>query len=128
MRVLALIIFALLFAMPVQAGFTGAASAPAADGKGGFTGPGATNNTTVQAAKGMRDDTHVTLTGNIVSRISGDKYLFRDATGEITIEIDDDDFRGQNVSPDNTVRIFGEVEKDFGEPAEIDVDRLDVLK
>ena len=67
MRALALIIFALLFAMPVQAGFTGATSAPAADGRGGFTGPGATNNTTVQAAKGMRDDTHVTLTGNIVS-------------------------------------------------------------
>lgn len=128
MRTLALIVFVLLLALPAQAAFTGGNSAPAADGRGGFSGPGASNNTTVQAAKGMRDDTHVTLTGNIVSRIRGDKYLFRDATGEITVEIDDDEFRGQNVSPDNTVRIYGEVEKDFGEPTEIDVDRLDILK
>lgn len=111
-------LLALLLAVPANAAFN----------DGGFSGPGAMVSSTVQAAKSMRDDANVTLTGNIVRRIGGDKYIFRDGTGEITIEIDDEDFRGQSVTPQNTVRIYGEVEKEFGRGTEIDVNRLDVIR
>lgn len=111
---------ALLLTAPVYAGFS-------EGGKAGFSGPGSDNGVTVQAAKNMRDDAHVTLTGSIVKRLGDEKYLFRDATGEITVEIDDDDFRGQHVTPQNTIRIIGEVDKEFGRATEIDVDRLEVL-
>lgn len=94
---------------------------------GGYSGPGVNNSTTVKAINSMRDDAYVTLTGNIVSRIGGDKYVFQDSTGQITIDIDDEDFRGQNVSPQNTVRITGEVDKEFGHAPEVDVKRLEVL-
>ncbi|GHA95956.1 hypothetical protein GCM10009069_18540 [Algimonas arctica] len=40
------------------------------------------------------------------------------------IEIDDDDFRGQQVTPQMTVSIKGEVDK--GGDLKIDVERLDV--
>lgn len=123
MRVFYLLLLSLMLAMPAQAAFNDGGAK-----KGGFSGPGAVNNTTVQAAKAMRDDAHVTLTGNIIKQIGHEKYVFRDATGEITVDIDDKDFRGQDVNPENTVRIFGEVDKDFGREAEIDVKRLDVLK
>lgn len=121
MRTLLTLVLALFIAMPAYAGFSGGKS-------GGFSGPGQNNGTTVQDAKKLRDDAPVTLTGNIVSRISGDKYVFRDATGEITIDIDDEDFRGQDVTPNDTVRIMGDVDKEFGRGVEIDVKRLEVLR
>lgn len=123
MRVFYLVLLSLVLALPAQAAFIDNTAK-----KGGFSGPGAVNNTTVQAAKGMHDDARVTLTGNIVRQVGHDKYVFRDPTGEITVEIDDKDFRGQDVTPENTVRISGEVDKDFGREAEIDVKHLDVLK
>lgn len=94
-----------------------------------YTGPGAVaNSTTVQDAKKMNDDSRVALTGKIVSRIGDDKYLFRDATGDIVVEIEDEDFGGQDVSAENTVIIIGEVDKDFGREAEIDAKGLKVIK
>ncbi|MBD5641024.1 MAG: NirD/YgiW/YdeI family stress tolerance protein [Desulfovibrio sp.] len=125
MRYLLAILLALFMAAPALAGF----SDPGAR-QGGFKGPGAQPPaSTVSQARGMRDDARVTLTGNIVSQLPSDhdKYIFRDATGEITVEIDQEDFRGQNVTPANTVRIIGEVDKEFGRAPEIDVKYLEVL-
>ena len=47
----------------------------------------------------MRDDTPVTLTGEIVSSLCNEKHLFRDATGKIMVRIDDEDWRGISVTP-----------------------------
>lgn len=59
----------------------------------GYTGPGATpTTTTVKAALEAADDTPVVLQGTIVKRIKGDIYEFRDATGSMKVEIDDEDF------------------------------------
>ena len=57
-------------------------------GKGGYTGPAAT--TTVMEALELRDDANVILEGNIVKYIGGEKYEFKDKTGSLTLEIDDD--------------------------------------
>lgn len=94
---------------------------------GGFVGPGAGGSaTTVQQALSMRDDTPVVLTGKIVSSLGDEKYLFRDATGEIIIEIDDDDWRGITVTPDTTLEIVGEVDKEFMDKTKIDVNSFSV--
>lgn len=125
-RIASLIALALLISSPALAGFKG----PGKDG-GGFQGPqtGAAA-TTVEAARNLSDDSIVSLTGNIISHIAGtkDKYLFKDATGEIQIEIKDKYFRGQDVTPENTVRISGEIDKDFGKTMEIDVKHLEIVK
>ena len=89
---------------------------------GGFSGPGP-GVLTVQEAKNMRDDTPVRLRGNITSYLGKDKYLFQDATGTITVEIDNDEWGGQTITPDDTVEIFGEMDKDWNS-IEIDVDRV----
>ncbi len=102
-------------------------SASLAQTGGGFVGPGtAVQGTTVQQALSMRDDTPVTLTGKIVSSLGDEKYLFRDATGEIIIEIDDEDWRGITVTPETTLEIVGEVDKELLGRTKIDVDSFSV--
>ncbi|UNM95591.1 NirD/YgiW/YdeI family stress tolerance protein [Ignatzschineria rhizosphaerae] len=93
---------------------------------GGFKGQSATNNstTTVKEALTLRDDTKVTLEGSIVKHLGGENYLFRDATGEISIEIDHDDWRGVQVGPEDTVIIYGEVDHHRHRATDIDVDRI----
>ncbi|MDL2314314.1 YgiW/YdeI family stress tolerance OB fold protein [Desulfovibrio sp. OttesenSCG-928-C14] len=116
-------------ALALSVSFAGAALAddggfrgPSSQKSGGFSGP-SRNMTTVEQAKTMRDDTKVVLRGNIVEHIAKDKYLFKDGTGSIIIEIDDDDWNGVSVTPKDVVEIRGEVDKDWNS-VEIDVDRV----
>ena len=91
--------------------------------KGGFSdGTNAPSAiTTVEKALKMRDDTHAILRGNIVKQIKHEKYLFKDATGEIVVEIDDDDWGGVTVGPQDTVELIGEIDRDINK-IEFDVD------
>lgn len=81
------------------------------------------SSTTVESAKSLRDDTWVTLRGNIVERISDDLYLFKDATGTINVDIDHKRWNGVTVTPQDTVEIQGEVDKDWNS-VEIDVKQI----
>lgn len=116
MRQLILAITFLLSSVLAVAQYTGAGSA------GGYTGPSSAA-ATVEQALNMRDDTPVILVGNIVQHLGGDKYLFRDATGEVTVEIDHKDWRGVTVGPDDLVEIQGEVDRDWN-AIEVDVDLI----
>lgn len=73
---------------------------------GGFQGPNG-SVTTVESAKSLRDDTWVTLRGNIVERISDDLYVFKDASGTINVDIDHKRWNGVTVTPKDTVEIQG---------------------
>lgn len=89
----------------------------------GFTGP-TVDPTTVAQALDAKDDTPVVLKGNIVKALGSELYLFKDSTGEIHIEIDMEDWRGQQVGPNDTVTIYGEVDTEWNRPVEIDVDQI----
>lgn len=120
------------FNLGVLATVAALALSPAAMAKdhvpgGGFTGPSAINASTVEAAKNMSDDTHITLIGNIEQHLGGDKYLFKDKTGTIKVEIDHDKWNGQNVSPADKVEIRGEVDKGWTS-VKIDVDEVRIVK
>ncbi len=92
-----------------------------------FTGPGSMEVDNVSSAKKSRDDTRVTLEGYIVKQVADNIYIFRDHTGQISVEIDNEIWRGQKVDPDTKVRITGEVDKDsLG--VEIDVRVLEVIE
>jgi len=93
-----------------------------------FVGPGVSESIkTVADAKNAYDDTYVELTGHIVNKVEDETYMFRDDSGDIMIEIDDDDFRGQKVTPETTIMIKGEVDKGWGD-LEIDVEWLEIKK
>lgn len=82
---------------------------------GGFQDDGSSQAliTPVKKALRMRDDTIVILRGNLVRRISDEKYLFHDATGEIIVEIDDDKWGGVTASPKDTLELSGEIDRDI---------------
>ncbi len=92
---------------------------------GGFVG-GTENIVTVKQVKEMRDDVPVIVQGNIIQRMGGEKYLFEDKTGSITVEIDNEDWRGQTVSPEDTVKLYGEVDAGLFK-TEIDVDYVEKM-
>ena len=78
----------------------------------GYRGPGP-NTVTVETAKGMRDDSPVTLRGRLEQFLGDEKYLFIDDTGSIIVEIDNRLWRGISVDENDTVEITGEVDRDF---------------
>ena len=79
---------------------------------GGFSGPGP-DMVTVKEALNMRDDARVTLKGSIVRSLGDEAYTFKDATGTIEVEIDNDVWRGLSVGPEDIVVISGEIDKDW---------------
>ena len=93
--------------------------------KGGFVNENETIVTVVQVNE-MRDDVPVVVVGKILQRMGDEKYLFEDSTGSITIEIDDEDWRGQTVSPEDSVKLYGDVDRGIFK-TEIDVNYVEKM-
>ena len=104
----------------LASGFTGPQQA------GGFQGPGLAPSSVAEALK-HNDDTPVVLVGQIEKSLGDEKYLFKDASGSVTVEIDNEDWRGVTVTPKDTIVIQGEIDKDFFK-TEIDVDSVALKK
>ncbi|WP_291448282.1 NirD/YgiW/YdeI family stress tolerance protein [Desulfovibrio sp.] len=129
MRYLLTFVMLAVLAVPAYAAFEGPNSG--GQSMGGFQGPtGGVQADTVKKAQSSWDDAPVVLTGNIVERLAGsdDKYLFKDATGQIIVDIDHEIFAGRTVTPQTKVRLSGKVDKDMMEPIKIDVKVLEILK
>ena len=128
LAILAALAAPVALALPAQAAFEGPGAKAAASG---FSGPvsGAQADTVAKAVT-LGDDAPVVLTGNIVSQVAGkkDKFIFKDATGEVRMEIDRKVFAGQSVTPQDTVRIVGKVDKDLGKEVEIEAKSLEIVK
>ena len=96
--------------------------------KGGFSGN--TDNitiTTVNQVENLPDETYVTMQGNITSQVGHEKYMFKDETGTLKIEIDDDDWHGLTVSAEDKIQIQGEVDKSWTKPTKIEVDSIQII-
>lgn len=103
------------------------AAMSAAPAEARFTGPRATGQEmSVAAALRARTDTYVVLTGNIVSHLREDYYIFRDATGEIRLEIPAAAWGGRDISPDTRVRVLGEVDRNWAGLVYIWVMQVDI--
>ena len=93
----------------------------------GYTGPGAQAVTTVAAANDAADDTPVVLQGFVTKKINNDdKYEFKDNTGTITVEIDDEDLPPTPFNDKTKVKLTGEVEKHLMS-REVDVDMVEII-
>jgi uncharacterized protein (TIGR00156 family) len=96
--------------------------------QGGFVDGTVETIVSVQQVKDMRDETPVVVVGQILQRAGGDdeEFLFQDTTGSIIVEIDDEDWRGQNVKPTDTVKLRGEVDRGLFKK-QIDVDFVEII-
>lgn len=127
MRLILASALALLLAAPA---FAGSAPAASAAKQGGFQGPGSAPAVdTVAKALKARDDSRVALEGRIVSTgAEREEYVFQDGTGKIVVEIDDELFHGRTVTPENVVRIWGEVDSKVVGDSEIEVEQFEIIK
>ncbi|MBO9497014.1 NirD/YgiW/YdeI family stress tolerance protein [Thalassotalea sp. G20_0] len=98
-------------------------------GSGVSTVPDSGDGTTTVAAilKNPQDDRRVVLRGNLVRKIKHETYLFNDGTGEIIVDIDDNDFPPQPITATTKVEIIGEVDVDRVSVVEIDVKSLRII-
>ena len=88
---------------------------------GGFYGN--VQKATVAQTLSMPDDAYVSVQGNIVKKISPEKYLFKDATGSIVVEIEHDKWGFVEATEKDVLELTGEVERKFNS-IHIDVDRV----
>ncbi len=109
-------------------GYTGPGGT--AESQGSYTGPGSSparnagGLVTVAELKDLRDDARVTLQGTIVNQLSREKYTFRDASGEVVVEIEREIWRrlSETIGENDRVEIFGELDKEhLGARIEIEV-------
>lgn len=82
-------------------------------------------STTVEVSQ-MEDDTRVMLEGFIGQQAGDDNYIFKDDTGKITIQVEEDTWRGQNVNEDIKVRIVGDYEREVNSE-KIEVEWLEIV-
>ncbi|MGE6334598.1 NirD/YgiW/YdeI family stress tolerance protein [Stenotrophomonas sp. NPDC077659] len=114
-----------LFALALVATPLGLISA---DAFAQYTGPDAgAATTTVAEARTQRDDHAVVLRGTLVARIGDERYQFRDVTGQIEVEIDDEDLPRRPFGADTVVELRGKVDTHHFKPTDIDVDQVTVV-
>ena len=94
-----------------QVGFTGP---QIYTGQTGFTGTEQVQIVTVAQTQTFYDKAPVIIKGNIVQAIGGDKYIFRDSSGDIILKIGPREWVsfGSTIGPLDTVEISGEVHRD----------------
>lgn len=98
-----------------------------------FTGPGTPAKSDqapiTQAAQVATapEKTLCLLEGNIVEQTIGNRYIFKDDSGNITVKISRKQLRCRTVTPENKIRICGEVDIEK-QKAEVDVDWLEILQ
>lgn len=94
-----------------------------------FTGPSATDRvSTVEQAQNAPINTYVTVTGNIVVHLGQDYYSFRDATGDIRVEIERSVWRSRDIGPDTKVRLLAEVDRNISGTTYLWVESLDIVE
>lgn len=81
-----------------------------------------TSTTSVKKALTLKDDTPVQLKGYVVKAIGDEKYQFRDNTGSITVDIDDELWQGKPVNAKTPVTLIGEVDIDYKPTKRVEVD------
>ena len=88
----------------------------------------AKNKVNVQQIAQLKDETGITLIGQITQHLKGDHYQFQDATGRIGVEIDDDLWRQANLKVGDHVRVVGEVDTHRYKPTDIEVIQIERYK
>ncbi|KGT46866.1 NirD/YgiW/YdeI family stress tolerance protein [Acinetobacter sp. HR7] len=87
----------------------------------------AQNTVSVAQAKQLADETAVTLSGVIVKRTKGDHFQFKDGSGTIEIDVDDEVWKPLRLKAGDQVNIVGEVNVQSGQAPIIDVEKLEKI-
>lgn len=81
----------------------------------------------VTSLRQLPDDSHAVLEGHITGKVRHEHYTFRDSSGQIEVEIDDDVWRGVDVSPKDKVRLSVKVDQEH-QRTEVDVKSVEKIR
>jgi uncharacterized protein (TIGR00156 family) len=81
----------------------------------------------VAEVDGLAVDTEIRLVVFIVRKTGDEKYEFKDDSGALIVEFDDDEWRGIEVSPSNKVELTGEVDRERTR-TEVEVDSVKLVQ
>ena len=109
---------ATLLALSTSAAFAGFNGNTA---QGGFHGGDQGQQLTVKQALSAKDNSMITLVGNITQQIDGDEYIFTDGTDQIKLEIKNRVWNGLNVGPQDKIRVYGKLDNEMFEKPELEV-------
>lgn len=108
--------------MAAQGGFVDP-NAPASPSHGGGFKADQPSIVSVKQAEEMKDDSWITVRGQLEKQTGDEDYLFRDQTGTMNVEIDHKRWNGQTITPKDRVELVGELDKDFNS-IELDVKQV----
>lgn len=86
----------------------------------------AQNMVTVAQAKGLPDNTLVTLTGVIAIKTHKNHFELKDSSGKIGINLDSKLWRSMHLTAGDKVKVVGKVDTHNGRPT--DIDALQIAK
>ena len=114
------------FALAQPTGYVGPSSKPAA--RGGA----APSNLPLMTAKDLlangKDDQYARLQGKLVSHKGGEDYEFADASGKITVEIEDEYFpQGVKIDQNTMVELVGEFDKNLVRDSTFEVKEIKLV-
>ncbi|MCO8046490.1 NirD/YgiW/YdeI family stress tolerance protein [Acinetobacter bohemicus] len=78
----------------------------------------------------MKDETGVTVVGQIIKQRStdSDEFELKDRSGSIMIDVDDDDWKVLKLKAGDRVKVWGEVDTHRYKPTDIDVIKIERVK
>ena len=74
------------------------------------------SNMNIAEATAVPDDTKVVVTGLLVQQLDEERYLLRDASGQITAVIERDKLGDVKIAPDARLRVYGEIDQSQNPP------------
>src|SRR5690606_2079426 len=88
------------------------------------------NVVSIAQAHKMKDETGVTVVGQIVKQRStdSDEFELKDRSGSILIDVDDDDWKVLKLKAGDRVKVWGEVDTHRYNPTDIDVIKIERVK
>ena len=96
--------------------------------KGGFQNNNPQQIISVSEIAELKDGDYIIMQGNIIEKTGEETYNFKDNTGTIILEIDDDNWADITVTPNDIVIIEGEVDKNMMNPTIIEVEEIRLVK
>ena len=82
---------------------------------------------TVEQVRGLADNSPVIIRGYLLRQNGENSYVFQDSTGTINLEIEDSDWGGLTVSPNEYIEVWGEVDRNGMSMVEVDVSAMKKL-
>ncbi|OOV87004.1 YgiW/YdeI family stress tolerance OB fold protein [Oceanospirillum linum] len=77
-------------------------------------------------AQQAHDDSQVCVKGRIIKRLSDEDYLLKDNSGTLTVEISNHLWRGLQLTSEQTILLWGEIDQDPGHTS-LEVDALEKI-